>query len=1045
MDTTKLSDIYSTFEQGYRSTEEPNKMEVNNSMEEPDMQEIIEKNARARELFGSIHTKMNPSITMDNEENEEEDMNKPLIPRTSSSFISTSAKNAIPQDEQSFSSQSTISSKDSNELMDSKISEIYASFENGYIHLNNQEEDEVAFAPMGLDRNEFDPIYNVYGAPQLLYTDHPNLQGGGQHAGDHHYNLYNDDDDDDDDDSQGPIRKGTVLVIDTSSLRDIEHTESVIDDLEMMEAEVSPKKEKSYHHHQQQQPPIDGTNGVDGMPWSDPPDTTDTVEMEMLLSKAERGLDAELLSTGQDCEKYIFSSEHKKEEETSKSNCSNDEETAKEKKKRKRRKRKNRGSGSSRCSSKSWVSTLPVLDEGDETDDGTDDNSYDYGAAFRDSDSYSCGSHSFVSSGLQRNGTNDDDDDLETGLIRKRDGEHARPPASRDLIVSATPLFLEDNFQDEEQEEDKNRGLFSIGSDSTKDSGKGMLDGTFYGISRKRTFFMGCVVLLCISLLLIAYGILTGEQGDNKNSGVSVKGVGAGGKGGVIPNVKTFSPSSVPTSSPMLYMPPAELGVRKDAMRLYLSSISPDGAAAWDEVDSPQSRALTWLIEDGANANIDPSDDSPANLLNIRQRYAAATFWMGSESEWAKDTNWMSEAPVCEWHGMGCGEPLVNGDDFQDTEGRQRQRIRRISENSASDPLLESTIYVIDLSDNNLKGKLVPEIALFDKLEVLRLYNNELTDKIPLAIYSMSTLREIDFDGNKLWGQLEPLVGNLVNLEFLYLSRNEFSGEIPAEIGSLVNLKRLWFQRNNFSGEIPWQIGQLSSLVDLILDNNSLTGELPREIGDILGLERLIVSFNNLTGRVPGRFLNLEALNVLMLDGNNFDHLTIPSVIYDMPSLKVLGLSFLNLRGEIGADISNLDLTDLFLNNNMFEGEIPAAIGTMTNLVRLHMDDNSLEGTIPTELGDLVNLKELKLHDNLDITGPLPTELGRLTSLESLTLKNNRIDGQLPTELGELANLVVLSLYENSFEGPIPSEIGLLDKLGESLLLITALYLLCKH
>eukprot|EP00957_Ditylum_brightwellii_P030489 2309155-Ditylum_brightwellii.AAC.1 len=80
-------------------------------------------------------------------------------------------------------------------------------------------------------------------------------------------------------------------------------------------------------------------------------------------------------------------------------------------------------------------------------------------------------------------------------------------------------------------------------------------------------------------------------------------------------------------------------------MRLYLSSINPDGAAAWDEVDSPQSPALTWLIKDGANANIDPSDDSPANLLNIQQRYAAATFWVGSESEWAKDTNWMSEAP----------------------------------------------------------------------------------------------------------------------------------------------------------------------------------------------------------------------------------------------------------------------------------------------------------------------------------------------------------------------------------------------------------------
>ena len=38
-------------------------------------------------------------------------------------------------------------------------------------------------------------------------------------------------------------------------------------------------------------------------------------------------------------------------------------------------------------------------------------------------------------------------------------------------------------------------------------------------------------------------------------------------------------------------------------------------------------------------------------------------------------------------------------------------------------------------------------------------------------------------------------------------------------------------------------------------------------------------------------------------------------------------------------------------------GEIPAELGSLTNLTVLDLGDNDLTGTMPTQLGDLINLK----------------------------------------------------------------------------------------
>ena len=81
-------------------------------------------------------------------------------------------------------------------------------------------------------------------------------------------------------------------------------------------------------------------------------------------------------------------------------------------------------------------------------------------------------------------------------------------------------------------------------------------------------------------------------------------------------------------------------------------------------------------------------------------------------------------------------------------------------------------------------------------------------------------------------------------------------------------------------------------------------------------------------------------------------------------------------------------------------------------VTRLNLSDNLLTGELPAELGSLSNLKWLYLHAN-QLEGELPAELGNLSNLRWLSLSGNRLTGDIPTELGKLSNMEGLWLNEN--------------------------------
>ena len=117
-------------------------------------------------------------------------------------------------------------------------------------------------------------------------------------------------------------------------------------------------------------------------------------------------------------------------------------------------------------------------------------------------------------------------------------------------------------------------------------------------------------------------------------------------------------------------------------------------------------------------------------------------------------------------------------------------------------------------------------------------------------------------------------------------------------------------------------------------------------------------------------------------------------------------------------------VTSLYLDHNDLSGEIPAELGSLSNLRNLWLNHNDLSGEIPAELGSLSNLTMLWLYDN-DLSGEIPAELGNLSNLTELRLGGNHLSGEIPPELGSLSNLEALELYPANYDlsGCVPSSL----------------------
>ena len=391
-------------------------------------------------------------------------------------------------------------------------------------------------------------------------------------------------------------------------------------------------------------------------------------------------------------------------------------------------------------------------------------------------------------------------------------------------------------------------------------------------------------------------------------------------------------------------------------------------------------------------------------------------------ANWGNNGNWLSNAPMGEWHGV-----------ITDSDGRVTELSLSFNQLTGEIPAelggLTNLTHLY-LSFNQLTGAIPAELGGLSNLTHLYLGGNQLTGEIPAELGGLTNLTHLYLSFNQLTGAIPAELGGLSNLEWLSLFNNQLTGEIPAELGDLTNLQSLWLQGNQLTGEIPAELGDLTNLELLDLRTNQLTGKIPAELGSLASLEVLDLRTNQLTGKIPAELGDLTNLEGLWLASNQLTG-EIPAELGDLTNLELLDLRTNQLTGKIPAELGSLaSLEVLDLRTNQLTGKIPAELGDLTNLEGLWLASNQLTGEIPAELGDLTNLELLSLYDN-QLTGEIPAELGSLTNLRWLYLSNNQLTGEIPTELGSLTNLEVLSLYDNQLTGEIPAELGSLTNLTE--------------
>lgn len=410
---------------------------------------------------------------------------------------------------------------------------------------------------------------------------------------------------------------------------------------------------------------------------------------------------------------------------------------------------------------------------------------------------------------------------------------------------------------------------------------------------------------------------------------------------------------------------------------------------------------------------------------------------------WGVNTNWNSDEPVSNWHGV-----IVQ----------------------------EGKVHTIQIYDNNLEGILPESLGNLTGLESLDIAINLLSGSLPNSLQNLSDLKEFRVQQNQLSGEI-PDFTNL-NLTTLWVADNlyEFGNLEPNFNHYSTNISDFWYTPG-IKPEITLDGSNTVSIGDsrMLILNTSGNNNIYRWYKGSTLLEESTNSvfiLNNIQGEDYGSYtcnitnsivINTTIVSKEVFIGDNTAPTTSPdydalvSFFYSTDAAswldssnwltteplykwkgvvidennKVIEISLPgnNLMGTIPNDIENLDaLKKLNLGGNQISGTIPSSIGSLTNLEYLRLSTNLITGTIPSSIGDLTNLKYLSLSNN-QLTGTIPLETGNLANLEELFLGTNQLTGSIPKELGNLTKLTWLHLWGGNLTGNIPSELGNLTNL----------------
>ena len=250
-----------------------------------------------------------------------------------------------------------------------------------------------------------------------------------------------------------------------------------------------------------------------------------------------------------------------------------------------------------------------------------------------------------------------------------------------------------------------------------------------------------------------------------------------------------------------------------------------------------------------------------ATALYPQQTALEALYHTTGGKDWTNDENWLTGAPLEEWHGVSVDQAgnVVSLNLYQNgLTGRIPPAVGTLRS-------LDS----LDLRENQLVGEIPPELGNLERLRFLLLSNNQLAGAIPSELGNFGgALLHLFLSGNQLAGAIPDGFQSLRNLRELHLADNLIVGTVPGWLSSLIELQGLDLQGNLLEGSLPRSLGSLANLEFLSVRGNRLSGSLPNALGRLRSLFWLDLSDNMFSGAVPPEFILLRDLWRLNLEGN---------------------------------------------------------------------------------------------------------------------------------------------------------------------------------
>jgi len=332
-------------------------------------------------------------------------------------------------------------------------------------------------------------------------------------------------------------------------------------------------------------------------------------------------------------------------------------------------------------------------------------------------------------------------------------------------------------------------------------------------------------------------------------------------------------------------------------------------------------------------------------------------------------------------------------------------------------------LHLLDLSNNKINGEFPNFIqnSSWCSRHIFRALNlsyNQITGKIPESIRLLSELEILSLEGNSLEGDVtESHLSKFSKLIALYLSYNSLSLKFDSSWVPPFQLSYLGLASCKLGPNFPSWLQTQNSLITLDISDNGLNDFVPECFWNKLQIMyELNMSHNNLIGSIPNMKLKLRFRPSINLNSNRFEG-TVPFFFLQASELLLSANKFsVFLCGKVTA----ATLATLDLSYNQLKEQLPDCWKSVNRLLFLDLSSNQLSGNIPISMGTLVNLEALVLANN-SLMGELPFSLKNCSNLIMVDVSENMLSGPIPSWIGEnMQQLIILIMRGNHFSGNLP-------------------------